>query len=223
MTTGARRVRLHRAAVVRRWPDLAPLLVGAVLFGVAASLIDRHRVAGAETDVFRAVNDHTVVPFFVVWPLMQLGNFLVIPFVALAAAATRRWRLTVGLFVGGVAAYLLAADVVRKQIVRGRPGSLLDDVHLRGAPAGGLGFVSGHVATVTALAVIAWPYLGRRMRAVVVTAAVVVALARVYVGAHFPLDVVGGAGLGLAVGGAVRLVLSGDRRARPRTLRRRRI
>jgi undecaprenyl-diphosphatase len=34
----------------------------------------------------------------------------------------------------------------------------------------------------------------------------VVCLARVYVGAHLPLDVVGGIGLGLAVGGAVRLL-----------------
>jgi undecaprenyl-diphosphatase len=34
-----------------------------------------------------------------------------------------------------------------------------------------------------------------------------VCLARVYVGAHLPLDVVGGAALGLAIGGLVRLVL----------------
>jgi undecaprenyl-diphosphatase len=41
---------------------------------------------------------------------------------------------------------------------------------------------------------------------VVVSAAVLVALARVYVGAHLPLDVLGGAALGLAVAGAVRLI-----------------
>jgi membrane-associated phospholipid phosphatase len=34
-----------------------------------------------------------------------------------------------------------------------------------------------------------------------------VCLARLYVGAHLPLDVVGGAALGLAVAGLVRLVL----------------
>ena len=35
----------------------------------------------------------------------------------------------------------------------------------------------------------------------------VVCLARVHVGAHLPLDVVGGAGLGLAIAGGVRLLL----------------
>jgi membrane-associated phospholipid phosphatase len=205
MTAIAHRLRARRRPIVRGWPDLAPLITGVVVFAVAASLVHRHRVAGAETDVFRAINDHTVVPLFIAWPIMQLGNFLVIPVAAVAALAARRLRLAVSLLVGGIAAYLIAADVVRRLVVRGRPASLLDDVHLRGAPARGLGFVSGHVAVVTALAVIAWPYLGRKWRAVAVAAAMLVALARVYVGAHFPLDVLGGAGLGLAVAGAVRL------------------
>ena len=52
----------------------------------------------------------------------------------------------------------------------------------------------------------AWPWLGRRGRIVVAVLVTVVCLSRVYVGAHLPLDVVGGAALGLAVGGAVRLL-----------------
>jgi len=192
--------------VVRGWPDVAVLLAGTAMFAAAAALIHRHHVAGAEQAVFRAINDHTVVPQFIVWPIMQLGNFLVIPAAVLIAATLRRWRLAVSLLTGGLVAYLLAAHLVRQNFVRGRPATLLPDVHLRGAPANGLGFVSGHVAVAAALAAIAWPYLSRRWRVAVVALACLVALARMYVGAHLPLDVVGGAGLGLAIAGAVRLL-----------------
>jgi membrane-associated phospholipid phosphatase len=78
---------------------------------------------------------------------------------------------------------------------------------IRGAAAHGRGFVSGHAAVVTALLAVAWPALGRRGRIVASALVAAVCLARVHVGAHLPLDVVGGAALGLAVGGVVRLVL----------------
>jgi undecaprenyl-diphosphatase len=106
--------------------------------------------------------------------------------------------------------YLLA-KVVKGIVVRGRPDGLLADVVIRGTAAQGRGFVSGHAAVVTTLLVVAWPWLGRRTRLVVVVLAVAVCLARVHVGAHLPLDVLGGAALGLAVGGVVRLVLGHPR------------
>jgi membrane-associated phospholipid phosphatase len=58
---------------------------------------------------------------------------------------------------------------------------------------------------------VAWPWLGRRGRITVTVFVTVVCLTRVYVGAHLPLDVVGGAGLGLAVAGLVRLLLGRPR------------
>jgi undecaprenyl-diphosphatase len=84
-------------------------------------------------------------------------------------------------------------------------------VVIRGAEAHGRGFVSGHAATLAALATVAWPWLGRRGRVVVVVLVTVVGLTRIYVGAHLPLDVVGGAGLGIAVGGCVRLLMGRPR------------
>ena len=62
-----------------------------------------------------------------------------------------------------------------------------------------------------ALLATAWPWLGRRGRIAATVVAVAVCLARVHVSAHLPLDVVGGAGLGLAVAGVVRLLLGRPR------------
>ena len=66
---------------------------------------------------------------------------------------------------------------------------------------------SGHAAVAVALVAVAWPWLGTRGRLVCVALALPVCLARVYVGAHVPLDVAGGAGLGLAIAEVVRLLL----------------
>jgi membrane-associated phospholipid phosphatase len=141
-----------------------------------------------------------------IWPVMQLGNVLVVPAAAVLAAAWRRWRLSIELLVAGLATYVLA-KVVKGLVPRGRPDDLLADVVIRGAAAHGRGFVSGHAAVVTALLAVAWPALGRRGRIVATALVAAVCLSRVHVGAHLPLDVVGGAALGLAIAGAVRLVL----------------
>jgi undecaprenyl-diphosphatase len=137
---------------------------------------------------------------------MQLGNFLVIPLASLVAAALRRFRLAAALLVGGGLVYWLA-KVVKHHVERGRPFQLLPDVHIHGAASLGLGFPSGHAAVAVLIATVSWPYLGRRGRVVAVFLAALVCLARLWVGAHLPLDVVAGASLGFAVGTALVAVI----------------
>jgi membrane-associated phospholipid phosphatase len=197
----------HRTrGFVRGRTDVALLLSGAVLLVLAALVVHGGRVGRPEAAVFRMLNGTTVLPFVVVWPVMQLGNVLVVPAATLVAAALRRWWLAASLLLAGGGTYLVA-KVVKGIVPRGRPHGLLSDVVIRGAAAQGRGFVSGHAAVLAGLAAVTWPWLGRGGRIVACVLVVVVSLARVYVGAHLPLDVVGGAGLGLAVGGAVRLLL----------------
>lgn len=191
---------------LRSWADLALAAAGAALLVLAALPVERTRVGAAETVVFRVLNDPTVLPFWLVWPAMQLGNLLVVPAAAVLAAGLRRWRLAAGILLAGVGTYL-AAKGVKDLVVRGRPDGLLADVVVRGAEAQGRGFVSGHAAVAVALVALAWPWLGTRGRLGCAALALAVCLARVYVGAHLPLDVVGGAGLGLAVAGCVRLLI----------------
>jgi membrane-associated phospholipid phosphatase len=190
--------------------DVALALGGGAVLVLAGLPVHRTSVSSAEAAVFSVLNGTTVLPFVVVWPVMQLGNVLVVPASALLAAAFRRWRLAAELLVAGAGTYLLA-KVVKGLDPRGRPSGLLSDVVIRGAEAHGRGFVSGHAATLAALATVAWPWLGRRGRIAVVTVLALVCLCRIYVGAHLPLDVVGGAGLGIAVGGCVRLLMGRPR------------
>ena len=198
--------------VGRYWSDLLWLLAGAALLLLSALPVRADSISDLEADVFRLVNDLASLPFVVVWVPMQLGNFLVVPVAVLAAVVARRWRLALGLALAGGGVYALA-KVVKRFVERGRPDSLLEDVLVRGATPHGLGFVSGHIGVVTALALVAFPWLPRWGRWALVAAVVAVFLSRMYVGAHLPLDMVGGAGLGLAVGAAVRLLLG---RPRPR-------
>ena len=191
---------------VRVGHDAVLVAVGVVVLVLVALPVEATRVPAAEAAVFRAVNGVDVLPFVLVWPVMQLGNVLVVPASALVAAALRRWRLAAGLLLAGAGTYL-AAKAVKDVVVRGRPDGLLADVVVRGAAAQGRGFVSGHAAVVVTVLTVAWPWLGRRGRIAGVVLATAVCLARVHVAAHLPLDVVGGAALGLLVGGLVLLLL----------------
>jgi membrane-associated phospholipid phosphatase len=199
MTAGRRPIR-------RRPTDLSWLAAGTVALVLCALPVHADRVDPLEADAFRLVNDLPSVPFALVWAPMQLGNFLVVPVAVLAALAFRRWRLAAGLALAGAGVYALA-KVVKHFVLRGRPSGLLDDVVVRGAAPHGLGFVSGHIAVVTALALVAWPWLPRWGRWAAGAAVAAVFVTRMYVGAHLPLDMVGGAALGVAVGALVRLLL----------------
>jgi membrane-associated phospholipid phosphatase len=196
----------------RHRADVAVATAGIVLLGLSAVVLDGRQVSDAERSLFRLVNGVPGIPFALAWAPMQLGNVVAVPVSALLALTTRRYRAALALAVAGLSAWVLG-KVVKGVVERGRPGALVGDAVLRDAPAGGLGFVSGHAAVAVALATAAWPYLGRRGRRAAAGLAVLVCLLRVYVGAHLPLDVIGGAGLGLAVGAVVALAVGRPARA----------
>ncbi len=194
------------AGVRRGWAEVLVAALGALLLVLSSLPVHPDRVGDTEAAVFRLVNGPTLLPFVVVWPLMQLGNLVAVPVVTAVAALMHRWRLAAAALLAGAGVYVLA-KVVKGVVPRGRPDGLLADVVVRGAAAHGRGFVSGHAAVVVALLVVAWPWLGRRGRIACVALAVAVCWARVHVAAHLPLDVLGGAGLGLAVGALVLLLV----------------
>jgi undecaprenyl-diphosphatase len=135
-------------------------------------------------------------------------------FLIIAAIAALYWKRP------AIFLYVLLADVVadllslglRHAIGRDRPPVRFPEpeplVHVPGNPA----FPSGHASTSFACAaVLAW--LTPLPKVPLFVLASLIAFSRVYVGVHYPLDVVGGAVLGLAVATALRLLVEARRRS----------
>lgn len=194
--------------------DAVALVVSIAVLVATAFVASARRVGALEEAAFEAFNGLPDALAWAVWPPMQAGAILAVPAAALAAlVAWRRWRPAASLLAAGLAAWLLA-KAAKAVAERGRPATYLDGVELRGGSVGGghnegLGFPSGHAAIAFALAAVATGYLPARRRWVPFALAVAVSAGRLYFGAHLPLDVVGGAGLGVALGIAARLALGG--------------
>jgi undecaprenyl-diphosphatase len=111
-----------------------------------------------------------------------------------------------------VAAYFTSAalsDAIKLSVDRARPV----DHPLVHAPTTH-SFPSGHAMTSFACAATLAPFVGRRGAVVLYLLAAGIAYSRVYVGVHFPLDVLGGAALGLLIATALRLLPAALRRSR---------
>ncbi|MGH2702621.1 MAG: phosphatase PAP2 family protein, partial [Actinomycetota bacterium] len=180
--------------------------IAVVLLALSALPVRRRGVTDIESDVFYVLNGVPGFLFWPIWAVMQLGNILAVPLVAGVMLLLRRVRLAIDVAVAGSAAWLVAT-LIKSIVARGRPGEILTDVILRSAPASGHGYVSGHAAVAAAMAAVITPYVARPWKIVVWSLAVLVGLARVYVGAHLPLDVVGGAVMGWAIGSLVHFLL----------------
>lgn len=159
-----------------------------------------------EAELFEVVNGLPDIVWPIVWVPMQLGSLAgSLAVVGVTALVSRSPRLSAATLIASQAAYW-TAKLIKSSVARGRPQALLHNVELR-EQASGLGYVSGHAAVAFALAAALAPSLPRRWQIGAVSTASVVAFARVYAGVHLPLDVVGGAGIGLLLGTFTRWAL----------------
>jgi glycosyltransferase 2 family protein len=188
----------------------ARLGLGLAALLATAGAVHRDRVGAAEARAFRAVNGLPDALYPPAWVVMQLGAFGAVPASAATAWRAGEGELAARLLLGGTSAWA-AAKLVKRVVRRPRPVALLPGSRCRGREAAGLGYLSGHAAVAVALGAAALPRLGPTGRTLTLTAMPLVGLTRLYVGAHLPLDIAGGAALGLAADAAAGLVTSGLR------------
>ena len=137
----------------------------------------------------------------------HLGDSLSLTFLGLVLIladlpATRHlaWRLALG--AGGAA---LAAQALKRVLRRRRPTSGIAGFTALVQNPDAFSFPSGHTAAAVGLAV-AWAGEGSGLGALVAGLALLVGCSRVYLGAHYPLDVMAGTVLGLGAGALARLL-----------------
>ena len=178
------------------------LAIGVATTVITALSARGRRVGHHEATVFRAINDLPDSLYAPAWVVMQLGALGAAPVAAGAAWVAHDRELSGRLLAGGTATWVLS-KLVKRLVRRPRPATLIPD-------AAGLGYLSGHAGVAVALGAAAFPRLGAAERAVILAIAPIVGLSRVYVGAHLPLDIAGGAALGLAVEATAAMLSAGD-------------
>ena len=169
---------------------------------LASTRAAQRGVSEREDQVYRAVNNlpDEIAP--VAWLPMQTGA-LAYPLVLSAGTywRTRTPQPALSIAAAGFSAWL-GAKAVKRMVGRGRPFDFHPDTNLRLGTEkdGSRGFISGHAAVSFAVASVASDRMGPIPGIASYGAATAASLSRLYVGAHLPLDVIGGAAFGIVVG-----------------------
>jgi membrane-associated phospholipid phosphatase len=178
---------------------------GAAAFAAAWWEAQRLDVHAREAAVMATINRQSATLYGPLAVAMQLGSLG--GGIAVGGLLAARGKRVAGVATAAAATATWATVKGVKQVTgRGRPADHLDGIVIRGKAQRGLGFPSGHAAVSTATALSASLAVPLPIRAVLAFGVLATATARVYVGAHLPLDVVGGIALGVAFGSGARML-----------------
>jgi undecaprenyl-diphosphatase len=198
------------ARVPRAWAAGLLAGLGAVLFGVAAVLL-KTGTTGWDESLFRLLNDVPAAAARVLSPLSHLflpvGIAIVIVLAVGYVVVRNRSIMPVAAGIAAATVAWLLAHAAKAIADRPRPYQVVADAVLRQQPAHGTSFPSSHTAVTLAVAIALVPFLARPLAAAGIGYAVLVGWSRIYLGVHYPLDILGGAGIGTATGGVILLAL----------------
>ncbi len=197
---------LDSISKAHRSPQYVALaLVALVVFTLSFLAVNNQKIPGPlETALFELINNLGSWLAYILYPLGQYGAVIAVPLVALILALfSRRIRPAVYVLLAGTTAWL-TARIFKEIVDRGRPAEFFNNIIYHGPESfAGLGFPSGHAAVAAAMTTVIWPFVSPLVRRTLVLLTAAVMFSRVYAGGHLPLDVFGGAALGVIVGSII--------------------
>lgn len=147
----------------------------------------------------------------VLMPILNTKPYYLLPAAAtiltLALRGGRRMRILLVVCAAAVALSDQGANLIKDAVQRTRPCHVIPEVHLLAGCAHSPAFPSNHASNMFMVATMAWLEF-RRWRWILPALAAMLAYSRVYVGVHYPSDVMGGALLGAAIGWACTTMVS---------------
>ncbi len=175
-------------------PSTLQVILALGLFGIALLASRGPQLSTWEADIFWAIYrlPEFLYPFF--YAVTQLGSIYVLGGLLVFYLFRQRYHIVIRLLMVGTMAYLLAG-FAKNLWGRARPHELLEGVTTLDFIQGP-GFPSGHVALAVALALTVAYYLPRTYYWVPIIWITGVALSRMYLGVHVPLDLLGGIAIG---------------------------
>ncbi len=198
-------INYEKLEIVHRRPnDILSMLISIVVFLVFAVFVAIKGVIQMEIDFFNLINGVSLNLGLPLKIIMLSGTIYGVGAAVLIAFLLRKKKIAIDLLFGGGLIFVLTQSL-KILIGRVRPVGLIEPV-LREVNTLGLGFPSGHTAILTTMALIVTPYMKKKYRKYVWIFVALIAIGRIYVGAHFPFDVVGGFFIGAFVGYAIRLI-----------------
>jgi undecaprenyl-diphosphatase len=183
---------------------LIGLVLALIIFVFATLLAAKGTTAGWEYTWFTTINnwpERWYHPMLIITALgsvwMAAASVVVVYF---AHFYRLTWRLAFA--IGGAA---VSVALFKHFVGRVRPQGLFEGIHVRVVETG-MGFPSWHATSITIIMLTLLPYMPWRWRWLVPVLIAAVAVSRLYLGVHLPLDVIAGMALGTIIVAAMRIL-----------------
>ena len=182
-------------------PILASMTVGFSLLTLSLLWSTGQRMDAWTFLFFNVRGRHPLWLDRLMWSLTQIGNGMFAAAFALILYFAGDRLLAYELILGTLTLWLVV-ELVKALVHRGRPFIRLSQARIVGQRAGGRSFPSGHTSQAFFMATLMAGYFHAGVWAVCLlyASALLVGITRMYVGAHYPRDVLAGAILGSAWG-----------------------